>query len=335
MNRRTFLTVPFAVAAGCSRRESRVVLYCAQDREFAEALLAKFTSETGLRVEAKYDTEANKSVALAAELEKEASHPRCDVHWNNEPLGSVRLARAGVYSPLPSELVAAFPADTRPEDRMWQGFAARARVLILNTTWVKEAERPRRLLDLTGERWTSWVAIAKPFFGTTATHAAALASVLGGDKTRDFFAGLKANSVNVVAGNKQVARGVADGHFAVGITDTDDALIELRDGKPVALVFPDADGFGTLFLPNTVALVKNCPNPTGALRLVEFLLRAETEKRLAEGGGFQIPLNPAVNADLPAAILRPTQTAAMSVNYDRAADVWEGTQAMLRELFGA
>lgn len=333
MNRRAFFAAPFAVAAGCSSRASRVVLYCAQDREFAEDLLAEFTRETCVQLTVKFDTEANKSVALAAELEREADHPRCDVHWNNEPLASVRLARAGIYTQLRSPLGDAFPANTRPENRMWQGFAARARVLIVNTLLVKDAERPRRLLDLTHERWNSWVAIAKPFFGTTATHAASLSAALGSDWARDFFTKLKANKVNVVAGNKQVARGVADGQFAAGITDTDDAIIELRAGKPVAMIFPDADGFGTLFLPNTVAIVKNGPSAESARKLVEFLLRAKTEKRLAEGGGFQIPLNPAVQAELPAGILRPNQTKAMDVNFDRAADAWEGTQAMLRELF--
>lgn len=333
MNRRAFLAVPFALAAGCSSRGSRVVLYCAQDREFAEELLAEFTRETRVQITVKFDTEANKSVALAAELEREAEHPRCDVHWNNEPLASVRLARAGIYLPLPSPLGDAFPATTRPDDRMWQGFGARARVLIVNTNLVKDAERPRSLLDLTRERWSAWVAIAKPFFGTTATHAAALSAVWGLEKTQNFFTQLKANKVNVVAGNKQVARGVADGQFALGITDTDDAIIELRAGKPVAIVFPDADGLGTLFLPNTVAIVKNGPSSENARKLVEFLLRAETEKRLAEGGGFQIPLNPAVQAELPATILRPNQTRAMDVNFDRAADAWEGTQTMLRELF--
>src|SRR5207237_2212798 len=97
MNRRVFLALPFAVAAGCSGRDSRVVLYCAQDQEFAEGLLADFARDTGLAVAPKFDTEANKSVSLAVELEQEAGRPRCDVHWNNEILGTIRLARKGVY----------------------------------------------------------------------------------------------------------------------------------------------------------------------------------------------------------------------------------------------
>ncbi len=332
ITRRHFLALPFLAAVGCSRRESRVVLYCAQDKEFAEELLADFSRATGVRVDAKYDTEANKSVSLAAELEQEAGRPRCDVHWNNEPIASVRLARAGVYTPLPAPLGDAFPADTRPAGRMWQGFGARARVLIVNTDRVKEADRLRSIFDL-AERFTGQFAIAKPFFGTTATHAACLSAALGTAKAREFFAKLKANGANIVAGNKQVAQGVAEGKFAVGLTDTDDAVIELKADKHVAVIFPDADGLGTLFLPNTVALVKGGPNADAARKLIEFLLRPETEKRLAEGGGFQIPLNPAVKAALPAQILTPSQTRPMRVSFDKAADAWEETQAYLRELF--
>jgi len=39
MNRRTFLAAPLLLAAGCVKRDSRVVVYCAQDREFAERLV--------------------------------------------------------------------------------------------------------------------------------------------------------------------------------------------------------------------------------------------------------------------------------------------------------
>jgi iron(III) transport system substrate-binding protein len=340
MDRRLFLLIPLLGLAGCSRRDSRVVLYCAQDREFAEALLADFTRETGLAVAPKFDTEANKSVSLAAELEQESGRPRCDVHWNNEILGTIRLARKGVYGAYESPAAAPFPAWSTAPDRTWQSFAARARVLIVNTDLVPGPDRPRSLLDLAAPRWKGAAAIAKPFFGTTATHAACLFDALGPAAAKDFFRTLKANGVNVVAGNKQVAVGVAAGQFALGTTDTDDALIELRAGKPVALIFPDRDGhpahpkLGTLFIPNTLAVIANGPNPAAARTLVDYLLRPETEARLAEGGGFQIPLNPAVSARLPDGLLTPGQVKPMAADFETAADRWDETQAFLREVFG-
>lgn len=330
----------FAIAAGgCQKTEKRVVVYCAQDQEFAEGIFAEFTADSKLAIVPKFDTEANKSVSLAAELEHEKDRPRCDVHWNNEILATIRLARRGVYEPYDSPSASPFPDWTKAKDHTWQAFASRARVLIVNTKLVPLADRPKSLLDLVDPRWKGKVAIAKPQFGTTATQAACLFEVLGPDAAKNFYHGLKANEVRVVPGNKQAAEGVSSGDFAVGLTDSDDALIELNAGKPVAIVFPDAAGhpthtrLGVLYIPNTVAIVKGCPNSAGAKQLVDYLLRSETEAKLAVGGGFQIPLNPNVKADLPTALIPPSKVKPMAVDWERAADLWDEAQAFLRDEF--
>jgi iron(III) transport system substrate-binding protein len=179
--------------------------------------------------------------------------------------------------------------------------------------------------------------MAKPQFGTTATQAACLFDALGPDAAWQFYRGLKANDVQVVAGNKQAATEVSAGRAAVGLTDTDDALIEVNAGKPVAMVFPDAAGhpahprLGVLFIPNTLAVVRGGPNPAGAHRLIDFLLAAE--RTLAEGGGFQIPLNPGVRATLPAGLRTPAEVTPMTVDFERAADRWDEAQAFLRDEF--
>lgn len=326
--------------AGCGRApDDRVVVYCAQDEEFATGVFSDFETSAKLTVAAKFDTEANKSVSLATELEAEAGRPRCDVHWNNEILGTIRLARKGVYEPYSSPAAAPYPAWSKATDGTWQAFASRARVLIVNTNLVPEADRPKSLFDLTDPKWKGRLAIAKPQFGTTATQAACLFEVLGADAAMAFYRGLKANGVAVVPGNKQVATGVSEGKFAVGLTDTDDALVELNAGKPVAVIYPDRDGhpahprMGVLYIPNTVALVKGGPNPTGGKRLIDSLLSDETESKLAEGGGFQIPLNPGVKAKTHASLLTPTACKPMVVDFNKAADLWDRTQRFLRDEF--
>jgi iron(III) transport system substrate-binding protein len=344
MNRRHFLALPLLGLAGCSRRESRVVVYCAQDQEFAEGVFADFTRDTGLAVAPKYDTEANKSVSLAAELEREVSRPRCDVHWNNEPVGTVRLARKGVYERYDSPNAAPFPHWIKAQNDAgtWHAFACRARVLIANTQLVPEADRPRGLFDLLHPRFKDRLAMAKPAFGTTASHAAFLFDALGGpDAAKEFFTNLKANGVQIVAGNKQVATGVSEGRFAVGLTDTDDALTEVKACKPVAVVFPDWEAnprhpaLRTLFLPNTVAVVKGGPNPDGARKLVDYLLRPETEQRLIESGASQFPLNPAAAAKPLDGPFTPRDVKPTEVDFARVADRWEDSQRFLAELFGS
>jgi iron(III) transport system substrate-binding protein len=337
---RTILTLPLIVAAlGCQRPESRVVVYCAQDQDFAEGIFADFQKESGLAVAPKFDTEANKSVSLVAELQQEAGRPRCDVHWNNEILGTIRAARQGLYEPYESPVAAGHPDWSKAKGHAWQAFAERARVLVVNTDLVPEADRPKSLLDLTDPKWKDKVAMAKPQFGTTATQAACLFEVLGPDAAKAYYRGLKANGVQIVPGNKQSARGVADGRFAVGLTDTDDAVIELIAGKPVAIVFPDAAGhpnyprLGTLYIPNTLAVVKGAPNPAGARRLIDYLLKPETETRLAQGGGYQFPAHPQVKVSPHPALKTPHEVKRMAVDFEKAADLWDETQTFLREEF--
>src|SRR5262249_31012928 len=256
------IALGLAIVAGCRSEQNRVVLYCAQDREFAEGVLADFTGRTGLAVAPKYDTEADKSVSLYEELARERNRPRCDVHWNNEILSTIRLQRRGLLEPYDSPAAAPYPASAKAADHSWHAFAARARVLLVNTRLVPLEQRPRSLLELTEPRWRGKVAMAKPLFGTTATQAACLFEVLGPDKTREFYRGLRANDVQIVPGNKQSAEGVGRGDFAVGMTDTDDAITEVKAGRPVVIVYPDRAGhpgfprMGTLFIPNTLALIR-------------------------------------------------------------------------------
>src|SRR5207248_1929557 len=146
------------------------------------------------------------------------------------------------------------------------------------------------------------------------------------------------NGVQLVPGNKQAAEAVGQGQCLVGLTDTDDAIAEVGAGKPVRIVFPDRDAppdskKGTLFIPNTLAVIKGCPNPDGARKLIDFLLSPEVEQKLAESASRQIPLNPNVKAKLPAQIETPQTARPLPVNFERAADLWDDVQAWLREEF--
>jgi iron(III) transport system substrate-binding protein len=323
---------------GCSRSNNRVVVYCALDREFADQILEEFTRETGVEVVKRYDTEANKSVGLYEDLVREAGRPRCDVHWNNEILATIRLQRRGVYAPYESPSAEPFPAQYKAADHTWTGFAARARVIIVNQDRVKPEEHPQSLDDLTRPHWKGRVAMAKPLFGTTASHAACLFEARGPEAAKAFFEKLKANQVNLVAGNKQVAVGVGGGQFDAGITDYDDAVAELDQKRPVTIIHPDAaskagDGRGTLFIPNTVALIKNGPNPEGGKKLIDFLLSPAVEAKLAQTSSKQVPLNPNVQDDLPPYIALARQATTLEVDFAQAADAWEESQHFLKQLF--
>jgi len=334
---RTLHCVLLLFALGCTKSSERVVVYCAQDREYAEPVFADFTIQQKLMIAPKFDTEANKRVCLVAELEAETKRPRADVHWNNEILGTIRAARAGLYQSYTSPSAAGFPEFSKSKDGTWQAFAERARVLIVNTNLVPEADVPKSLMDLTDPRWKGKFAMAKPQFGTMATQASALFAALGPDAAKDWFRKLKANDVLLAAGNKPVATGVSDGRYHLGLTDSDDAILEVLAGKPVTIIFLDATGhpqfpnLGTLFIPNTLALVKGATNPEGGKRLIDFTLQQEA--KLMTAGGYQYPMGLA-EIPRPHPLLKTRrEVKPMSIEWDAAADCWEETQEFLRNEF--
>ncbi|MBI1829878.1 MAG: extracellular solute-binding protein [Planctomycetes bacterium] len=318
--------------AGCRHDPSaRVVVYCAHDREFAEEILRDFEKQSGLRVDVVYDTEANKSVGLYDTLIREADAPRCDVHWNNEILATIRLQGRGLLQSYASPSALPFPAEFKAGDGTWTAFAARARVILVNTQKVRRADFPKSLWDLTDPRWRGQAAMAKPLFGTTATHAACLFHAWGADKASEFYRKLHGNDVVLVAGNKQVGVDVGAGRYAMGLTDTDDAAAEIAQGRPVELVFPEGE---TLFIPNTVAMIKGCPNPSGARMLVDYLLTPAVEIQLAKSASKQIPLNPRVQLDSLKLIATPATVRPLAVDFTKAAQDWKDSQEFLAREFG-
>jgi iron(III) transport system substrate-binding protein len=272
---------------------------------------------------AKYDDESTKTVGLTNLLVQEAGRPRCDVFWNNEILNTLRLEQKGLLAAYDSPAGAAYPAMYRSPDGYWYGFAARARVLIVNTKLVAEGERPKSIYNLADEKWKGKIGIARPVAGTTATHVACLFAALGEKKAKAFLRRLKTNEIQILGGNKQVAQACAAGQIAFGLTDTDDATIEIERAGPVTIVYPDRepDQLGTLFIPNTLAIVKGGPHGEQARKLVDYLLSAAVEEALARGHSAQIPLNPAVaglsRVETPATV-RP-----MAVDFSAAAAAWD------------
>ncbi len=335
MVRRLLTLALCLIISGCrSGSEPEVIVYTALDSEFSKPIFKDFTSDTGIAVRPKFDAESNKTVGLTLLILQERNRPRCDVFWNNEILNTLRLQQEGLLEVYRPAMADEYPATCRSPQGTWHGFAARARVLVVNTELLPEADQwPRSIRDLADPKWRGRGAIAKPLAGTTATHAACLFAHWGDEKAKKFFKAVKANEVNVLSGNKQVATWVSRGQLPFGLTDTDDAIIEKEKGMPVEIVYPDQDegGLGTLFIPNTLAIIKGGPNPESARRLVDYLLLRPVEAKLAAGRSAQIPLNPNVKAEVR--VETPQTIKPMEIDFEKAAQKWDTAAKFLEGEF--
>ncbi len=308
----------------------RVTVYVSLDREHSEKVLSQFERETGIEVKAIYDTEANKTVGLVRKLIQEKSDPQADVYWNNELATTIKLKMSGVLAPYRSPSAASIPAAFKDAEGYWTGFAARARILIVNTDLVPKADRPTSMWDLTKPKWRGKTCMARPETGTTAAHAAAL-FVNDEPEARRYFDLLVKNDVTWVTGNSHVMREVSAGRFAFGWTDTDDFRVAQEQRQPVDAVFPDAgaDDVGVMYIPNSLVLIKGAPHPAAGRALIDWLLRPEIEERLAHSATAQIPVRPGVK--VPPHVRRPDQIGkVMPVNWERTGAEWDRWVETLR-----
>lgn len=326
-------TVAWFSGCGKPAGTNEVVVYVALDQGFSEPILKEYEKRTGVRVLPVYDTESTKSVGLRERLVREAKRPRCDVFWNNEILNTLALQRAGILAPYSSPVGNEYPQHCRSEDGLWYGFAARVRVLIVNNEKLGAESAPQTLEELTDSKWKGQIGIAKPLFGTTATHVACLFAKWGPEKTQDWLLRLKENQVQVLSGNKQVALAVGAGTLTMGLTDTDDALAEIHAGRPVKMVFLEsaADQMGMLVIPNTVSVIRDAPHPEQAPKLVDYLLSPEVEDKLATGESGQLPLHPKTKAGPELGM--PEGARLMEVNFNQAADQWDAAMQFVKEHF--
>jgi iron(III) transport system substrate-binding protein len=321
------------ILAGCDKNAGQqVVVYTALDREFSEPLLEEYRKANKTEVLAKYDVESTKTVGLVEALIAEKDRPRCDLFWNNEILNTIRLQKLGLLTALKSPNGEEFPAALRDPAGNWYGFAARLRVIIVNTKLLKEDEYPKSILELSVPKWQGKAGMAKPLFGTTATHLAVLFSTWGDERATKFLRDVIANKTQILGGNKQVAKSVASGQLAWGLTDTDDALGQIEAGMPVAIVYPDQEpgGLGVLAIPNTLAILKNCPHPEQAQELREYLLTPKIENALANGPSGQVPLHPQATATKRIKTL--SELTLQTVDWDKAAEAWPAAMKVIREV---
>ena len=277
-----------------------LVVYCAHDAVYAEEILHQFEQDFGIPVEVRFDTEATKSLGLVQLIEREQQHPRCDVFWNNELLGTLALQEQGLLEPYQGSGWQRIPEQYRDPAGFWVGFAARLRVWIVN---INAAAANQATVDAILETEANRAAFAQPMFGTTLTHYTVMWNEWGPDQLKTWRDRLRRDGLKEVKGNAVVKDLVASGQCDCGATDTDDVFVAIDDQHPVDM-FPVRVNGKTIAIPNTAAIIKGTRRRASAEKLIDYLTAAETELALSKSKSRQIPLGPVENNEVPDAVQR-------------------------------
>ncbi len=318
----------------CTQKEQKVksiTVYVSEDQVFSEPILNDFETQTGIKVKAVYDTEEAKSTGAMNRLIAEKDNPQADVYWANEPIRAEILKQKAISAPYISPEAKGIPSMFKDPHGYWTGFSARVRVFIVNT---QVKRKPLSISDYLDPYWKGKTVIANPLFGTTTSEIAALFTLWGNKRAKEFMMGMKKNMVAISTSNGESADFVAAGRYAFSLVDSDDATNRLRQGKPVSIVYPDQQpkDIGCLVVPNAAVLIKGAPHPEAAKRFIDFLLSPQTESKLAFADCAQIPLHRGVK--IPPEMKPLSSIKIMHVDYARVAKKMIEIQPFLKSWVG-
>lgn len=275
-----------------------VNLYTTREPGLIQPLLVSFTAKTGIKVNSVF-----LNAGLAERVAAEGARSPADVLMTVDVGSLVDLDRKGLTQRTVSPVVdAAVPASLRDVEDNWVPLSLRARVILVSRDRV-----PDSLLtyeQLADPKWKGRVCLRSGNHPYNTALFAAMIAKDGQAATETYLSALKKNLARKPAGgDREVARDIMAGICDVGMSNSYYVGLMLsgaggteqkRWGEAVRVILPTfKDGAGTHVNISGAALARHAPNPTNAVRLIEFLLSPEAQKVYAETN-FEFPVLPNV-----------------------------------------
>ncbi len=284
-------TTPEAAPAGGGGKKE-IVLYLGGGEYMIKPLTDAFTKETGIAVKVR----TGSATELANQVGEEKSNPQADVFWANDA-GTMEVLRMNnLLVPNQSPTLEKVPKDLKAEDGSWVAVTLRARVIMYNTNLVKDkSQLPKSVFDLTDPKWKGKIAMGKSTSEYTIGNVTALRMLVGEEKTTTFLQALMKNEPTYLRSDSMVRQAVGRGEFALGWVNHYYYFWEKADGSAVDAVWPDQGPteIGSPVNIRGIGIVQGRPNYELARQFVEYLLRPEIQKEIAERN-WEIPSIPGV-----------------------------------------
>jgi iron(III) transport system substrate-binding protein len=289
-----------ASLAACSTGggdDGRLVVYSGRTSNLIGPLLDRFSEESGVGVDVRYDDSAN----LALLVDEEGDRTPADVFISQSPGAVGYLDEGGHLTTLPDDVLGLVPEGDAADDGRWVGLSGRVRTLVYNTDLVDPATLPDSVLDLTSEEYAGQVAVA-PTNGSFQDFVTVLRLQVGEDEARSFLEGLAANDSPTYGNNTAIVEAVGRGEVPMGLVNHYYAFVA-RDEDPDLPVenhfFPAGD-YGSTLLVTAASVLEGTDQGDAAEQLVEFLLSEESQSYFSEET-FEYPLadGAEANAALP------------------------------------
>jgi iron(III) transport system substrate-binding protein len=322
----TTLLVALPMLAACADDGPKVVVYNAQHEELITEVAKAFEKKTDIKVELR----KGKDLELANQLVTEGDASPADVFLTENSPAMRLVEQAGLFSKLDQKTLDNIPAQYRPADGLWTGFAARTTALVYNTDAVQQSELPKSILDLADPKWKGRVT----FSPTGADFQAIVAAVLsleGEQATRAWLEGLKENAEFISSNNLVVMKAVNDGQADIGIFYhyywyRDQEESKENSANTQLLILGNQDP-GAFLSTSGAGVLEAGDNPEEAQQFVEYLTSEEGQQVIADSYALEYTLNPKVELTRggvkPLSELQPPDVATDDLDSEKVASMMQ------------
>ncbi|MBI2916449.1 MAG: iron ABC transporter substrate-binding protein [Chloroflexi bacterium] len=302
---------------------SSLTVYSGRAEDLVGPIIKQFGDLTGIKVQVRYGGTSE----LAATILEEGQRSPADVFFAQDPggLGAV----AGMLSPLPESVLSRAEPRFRSPEGKWVGISGRARVVVYNTSKLKETDLPASIGDFTDPKW-------KGRIGWPPTNASFQAMVTamrvswGEAKTRQWLEGIKANNPKEYRNNTAVVQAVGAGEVDVGFVNhyyLFRFLQEQGEAFPARNYHPKAGDPGAIILVAGAGILSTAKNKAAAQQFLDFML-SDVGQQYFASKTFEYPVVKGINTHR---VLVPLeQIESPSIDVTNLADT-KGTLELLRQ----
>src|SRR5215813_13508280 len=126
-----------------------ILVYNAQHASLTQAWAEAFMRETRIKVTLRNGSDTE----MGNQIVQEGSASPADVFLTENSPAMVLVDSAGLFAPLPADILSQVREQFRPADGRWVGVAARSTVFAYNKNKLTAAQLPKSLLDLADPAW--------------------------------------------------------------------------------------------------------------------------------------------------------------------------------------
>lgn len=210
---------------------------------------------------------------LATRIKTERVNPRADIllTGGKETVDTM----LDLLQPYKCANDAAFKKEFKHPEYYYYAFSLPLQVFIINTNLVSEADAPKSWKELGDPKWAGKIIMANPAVSGSAYAQLNIMLQLHGWN----LVGKVVKNANITSSSKLAYQNVANGEYAIGLTGEANVFNLMQAGFPVKPVYPTD---GTALRYDTVAIIKNGPNPENAKKFIDFVTSKEVYSAIAE-----------------------------------------------------